>query len=799
MEQIITGDGALVPNLEDKIRGSGIADAGVDYHTVAIIGPQSSGKSTILNLLFGTKFATMNESTGRQQTTQGIHAAKSVTDPILLFDVEGCDSRERGDSDALFERKSALFALALSEVLVINMWESDIGRYNASNIPMLKTVFEVNIQLFLAQNTTKSKIIFVIRDSTAPNFEAIKFQLNRDITNIWDEINLPDSFKDKKMEDFFEFLYFPIHHMFIQRDQFDADVNTLRRWFNDASMKDYLFSEKSSKVVPGEGLSQYIRNLWEVINDNKELNIPSQRTMLARFKCDENATEALNRLSKFVEENISKQEEGHFKLIKDFKQICDKAVESSLSYYHTSSWRYTESVVKEREEALKRDISSLLLPFFNQHCKYHCENAQKNFDTFISALDQELHPGGTWELDVQGKIDSINMELQNNIDSCKVAPFEWNYPFYEVMKTMSATTEKKKKKLVKQLEETTITEQKRQFDDAATEILAKVDSSMWDNLRALIRKYSQDTTQIINSILKTNLPNVKARADIKRDFQNHTINLVKESANYVVLKMKNTFDRTFKYERNGRPRVWTRRDNINQIYEDSRASGLKVLRHFTYCRLAEPDDNVLPNDPRTQVLIPHERAAEIEDKFERIIIHAYEEARSNIKAQANREQIPGWAWLALFFCASDYILMVLANPIFFALFVIFGGTYLVLRELGLLDVAKKTLLEKVNGALKKLAKDEDEEGQGEGENNEENDEEEEQKPMPKKRTVPGRRRGQYTVEKSRSTDFSSDPNSNNQLMQMLNSQPSAIAVEEAPASNLSRRDSLSRTQSLEFN
>ena len=37
------------------------------------------------------------------------------------MDVEGTDGRERGE-DQDFERKSALFSLASTEVLIVNMW-----------------------------------------------------------------------------------------------------------------------------------------------------------------------------------------------------------------------------------------------------------------------------------------------------------------------------------------------------------------------------------------------------------------------------------------------------------------------------------------------------------------------------------------------------------------------------------------------------------------------------------------------------------------------------------------------------
>ena len=62
-------------------------------------------------------------------TTHGIWLAKSPklaasrNAPLtLVMDLEGSDGRERGEGDTSFERPSALFALATSDVLMINMW-----------------------------------------------------------------------------------------------------------------------------------------------------------------------------------------------------------------------------------------------------------------------------------------------------------------------------------------------------------------------------------------------------------------------------------------------------------------------------------------------------------------------------------------------------------------------------------------------------------------------------------------------------------------------------------------------------
>jgi len=52
---------------------------------------------------------------------------------VIVFDIEGTDSAERGEDRISFEQTTSLFALALSNVLIINMWYKDVGRYHASN------------------------------------------------------------------------------------------------------------------------------------------------------------------------------------------------------------------------------------------------------------------------------------------------------------------------------------------------------------------------------------------------------------------------------------------------------------------------------------------------------------------------------------------------------------------------------------------------------------------------------------------------------------------------------------------
>ena len=79
----------------------------------------------LCSVQFGTDFKMMDAEGGRRQTTRGVwlDLAPKVTElPTLVMDLEGSDGRERGEDDTTFERQSALFALATSDVLMINMF-----------------------------------------------------------------------------------------------------------------------------------------------------------------------------------------------------------------------------------------------------------------------------------------------------------------------------------------------------------------------------------------------------------------------------------------------------------------------------------------------------------------------------------------------------------------------------------------------------------------------------------------------------------------------------------------------------
>lgn len=132
------------------------------FYFLLYIIEQSSGKSTLLNAVFGTDFVEMDSLRGRSQTTKGVWMSiASDTEregeghrgrATVVLDLEGSDGRERGEDDQTFEKQTALFALAASDVLLVNVWCNDIGREQASGKPLLRTILQVNLKLFASSS-----------------------------------------------------------------------------------------------------------------------------------------------------------------------------------------------------------------------------------------------------------------------------------------------------------------------------------------------------------------------------------------------------------------------------------------------------------------------------------------------------------------------------------------------------------------------------------------------------------------------------------------------------------------------
>lgn len=278
-------------------------DVGIGYHVISVFGSQSSGKSTLLNALFHTQFDTMNAKVKRQQTTKGIWLGHTTTiatpqnvstptKDLFVLDVEGSDGAERGE-DQDFERKAALFAISISEVLIVNMWEQQVGLYQGNNMALLKTVFEVNLSLFGHKSDHKVLLLFVIRDHVGVTpLSSLQETLEAELTTIWADLTKPEGCEDSSLYDFFDLKFTALAHKVLQPDLFLENIKGLGERFCAESGEKAFFKPEYHHNLPLDGWTMYAGNCWNQIETNKDLDLPTQQILVAKFKTEEIANQA---------------------------------------------------------------------------------------------------------------------------------------------------------------------------------------------------------------------------------------------------------------------------------------------------------------------------------------------------------------------------------------------------------------------------------------------------------------------------------------------------------------------------
>ncbi|CUA74757.1 Protein SEY1 [Coprinopsis cinerea okayama7 len=283
--QIIDENKEFTKDLGEQITRWGLGDAGFGYNLVSVFGSQSTGKSTLLNRVFGTTFDVMDE-TQRRQTTKGIWMCRGQNMNVMVMDVEGTDGRERGE-DQDFERKSALFSLASSEVLIVNLWEHQVGLYQGANMGLLKTVFEVNLSLFgKSGSSQKTMLLFVIRDHIgATPLANLSATLQADMQKIWDGLAKPEGLGHAQLTDYFDLTYTTLPHKLLQPDKFEEEVVKLRSRFADRTNPDFVFKPAYHKRIPADGVAHYMEGIWVRATNVVYVRSLTNTFLHANFEC----------------------------------------------------------------------------------------------------------------------------------------------------------------------------------------------------------------------------------------------------------------------------------------------------------------------------------------------------------------------------------------------------------------------------------------------------------------------------------------------------------------------------------
>ncbi|KAI0381529.1 root hair defective 3 GTP-binding protein [Hypomontagnella monticulosa] len=636
--QVIDEDKEFNENINAYLQATDVADAGFNYHLISVFGSQSTGKSTLLNYLFGTEFNVMSE-TERRQTTKGIWMSKnkrgSMADNILVMDVEGTDGRERGE-DQDFERKSALFALATSEVLIVNIWEHQVGLYQGANMGLLKTVFEVNLQLFLKdkQSTPRSLLFFVIRDHIGHTpLSNLRNTLIQDLTKIWSSISKPQGLEKSRIEDYFDFAFAALPHKILQPDKFESEVKNLGGRFvagsrnsknqlehGEQELDGGVFLPEYHRRIPADGFSHYAEGIWDQIVNNKDLDLPTQQELLAQFRCDEISREVLvafdDAINPLEEQQADAARSGKPIVLPNLGSIGSAAREKCVKSFETQASRYHKKVYSIKRTDLEGKIDQRLKALYQgQLSAAHKAGVTTFSDAVSGAVKAGQKSGAAYEFaeivetEKTKTLETFKKEAQSlAIPGVAWTNFKPQYILFE-----------------KELGEVSARLRKEEMRRLATRVERWVKSRLGDSVGLEFNKLGsgrggsgapetgekppteKDLWDRIWNVFITIVKEAEGRfADRAKSFEASEDEVevglwrlrrkswvalrekIEEEVmeGNILLKLRENFEDKFRYDEAGVPRIWRPADDIEGIYTRARESTLTLIPLLSRFRLS---------------------------------------------------------------------------------------------------------------------------------------------------------------------------------------------------------------------
>ncbi|XP_043705636.1 protein ROOT HAIR DEFECTIVE 3-like [Telopea speciosissima] len=590
---LIDGDGTFnVTGLDNFTKEVNLGACGLSYAVVSIMGPQSSGKSTLLNQLFRTNFREMDAFKGRSQTTKGIWMARCVDiEPCtIVMDLEGTDGRERGEDDTAFEKQSALFALAVSDIVLINMWCHDVGREQAANKPLLKTVFQVMMRLFSPRKTT---LLFVIRDKTRTPLENLEPILREDIQKIWDSVPKPEAHKETPLSEFFNVEVVALSSYEEKEEQFKEQVASLRQRFFHSIAPGGLAGDRRG-VVPASGFSFSAHQIWKVIKENKDLDLPAHKVMVATVRCEEIAKEKFDWLTA-NEEWCQLEEAVQSGPVLGFGKKLSVILDTCLSEYDGEATYFEEGVRTAKRQQLEAKLLQLVQPAY-QSMLGHIRAG--TLDNFKEAFEKALNGGEGFALAASHCIQSSMTSFDEQLADAAIEQANWDSSRVRDKLRRDIDAHVASVRAAKLAEITALYESKLNvaLSEPVEVLLDAANDETWKSIRKLLQREMESAVSGLSSALSgfdIDQETVdKMLASIKDHARTVVETKAREEAGRVLIRMKDRFSTLFSHDSDSMPRVWTGKEDIRAITKTARSASLKLLSVMAVIGLDEDTDTI---------------------------------------------------------------------------------------------------------------------------------------------------------------------------------------------------------------
>ena len=547
-------------------------------------------------------------------------------------------------------------------------------------------------------------------DNEVDDISKLKESIMADMIKIWNEIPKPDEFKGQPCSKYFKFEFITLAHKFYQPEKFNKGIEEIKerliRGKDDkktgANANSIFNLVDYDKNVPIDGFYKYCLNIWTNILNNKDLNIPGQKEMLARFKCEEIKMASLA----LVESKINDLEmESASNVMPDFGSKASVILKEALDNYNPLAKNYLSYIYQDVRHSLEEELANKMYSAFSNQLKRLIPKYQKKFR---NEFEEELKKNDNF-YQVSDKLKNKYLtELENELKKLKVfkswdTGSENQVIFDELIENQrTMCIEENKEKLLEQyktfIEDTISNKFEIITNDFWVEFMQEIFILITQNLLAQ-KNYLSQTYKITEEEYIT-------FADALEDqiYSNIKIQFNQQLPNFPNMQIDN-FKKDFWYV-DGIPKVWNKKA-VSQISAEYKEVSekykktfellrkLRVIKHplqlCEYGKLSSEEISKIEKEKIPEIIndINGEYEQLLDDKTLLNYIRKYEEGIYEFYDDAIRRhnnvasiRIPFLAWVLLIYVGYKDIWRIMTGY-GLILLILLAGVFSILKMVGL--------------------------------------------------------------------------------------------------------------------
>merc|ERR1712137_685287 len=429
----------------------------------------------------------------------------------------------------------------------------------------------------------------------------------------------------------------------------------------------------------------------------RDLDLPTQKEMLALFRCGEISDEVYN---EFVERirplgQQLKNNEHPETFGADLSAIVADCMEK---YEKPASWYHQETAAAKGKELLskmKKDVYGLYLEYLGKLRAKVLTEFDSKVQNVVPENENEIMANFANVMSQFREEALSTFEEKSKDASITQAEGEWssendyNELRDTIDKRIADAREIQMRRVVDKVEKNI----KIKVAEPLEDVLEEPNEDMWIKIRSIEAEGQKRTSALLSTELSafacSEEDTAKRLNDLHRRIRAIMNETIKKHVDTLYDHIMKLFTQKFQYDE-GLPRKWTKEVNVEELYTRCKEEVTSVIKLFAINRLDESNDELTYKDdvPADLILLSQREASQLKKRFTQTSDAMFTTARSEQERNNVATQIPAFFIVLLLIFAFDEIIWILSNPFLFMLAVCVGAVFGLLWYLDMLYLVK---------------------------------------------------------------------------------------------------------------